>query len=180
MNLDPDQRKKLLLVVASVGVAILLGDRVVLSPLLKSWQARQAQIAELQKRISKGDQLIARLKPVESRWNDMASNALPKATSVAEGRILDALDRWSRSASVNVTSVKPQWKQLDDDYSTFDCHVDATGNLASLTRFLYEVERDPLAIRVEAVELAARDSNASSLSLGLHVSGLLLNLRESR
>jgi hypothetical protein len=44
-----------------------------------------------------------------------------------------------------------------------------------LTRFLYEVERDPLAVRVEAVELAARDNDASQLTLGLQVSGLLLN-----
>ena len=180
MNLDPEQRKKLLLVVAAAGVALLLGDRVVLSPLLKSWNDRQAQIADLQKRIAKGQQLLSRLKPVESRWNEMASNSLPKATSAAEGRILEALDRWSRAASVNVTSVKPQWKQLDESYSTFECHVDATGNLATLTRFLYEVERDKLAVRVEAVELAARDNDASSLSLGLHVSGLLLNLPERR
>ena len=117
---------------------------------------------------------------VENRWGEMASNALPKATSAAEGRVLEALDRWSRAASVNVTSVKPQWKQVDDDYSTFECHVDATGNLATLTRFLYEVERDKLAVRVEAVELAARDNDAASLSLGLQVSGLLLNLPDRR
>ena len=69
---------------------------------------------------------------------------------------------------------------MDDDYSTFECHVDATGNLATLTRFLYEVERDKLAVRVEAVELAARDNDAASLSLGLQVSGLLLNLPDRR
>jgi hypothetical protein len=180
MNLDPEQRKKLLLVVALAGVGLLLGDRVVLGPLLKSWNARQAQIAELQKRIAKGEQLVSRLRPVEGRWSEMASNALPKVTSAAEGRVLDALDRWSKAAAVNVTSVKPQWKQLDEDYSTFECHVDATGNLATLTRFLYEVERDKLAVRVEAIEIAARDKEAAQLSLGLHVSGLVLNLPERR
>ena len=54
MNLDPDQRKKLLVVLAATGVALLLGDRIVVSPLLKAWGERQGQIAELQKRISKG------------------------------------------------------------------------------------------------------------------------------
>lgn len=180
MNLDPEQRKKLLLVVAVVGVGLLLGDRVVMGPLLKSWNERQAQIAELQKRIAKGEQLVSRLKPVEARWSELASNSLPKLTSAAEGRVLEALDRWSKASSVNVTSVKPQWKQLDDEYSTFECHVDATGNLSTLTRFLYEVERDKLAVRVEAVELAARDNDAAQLTLGLHVSGLVLNLPERR
>jgi hypothetical protein len=37
------------------------------------------------------------------------------------------------------------------------------------------VERDRMAIRVETVELAARDADASQISVGLQVSGLLLN-----
>jgi hypothetical protein len=58
---------------------------------------------------------------------------------------------------------------------TLECRVDGFGNLSALTRFLYDVEKDPMALKVEAVEIAARDNDGQQLSLALQVSGLLLN-----
>lgn len=175
MIFDSANRQKLLIIAALTGVGLLAGDRLVLSPLLKNWNARSEQIVGLQKDLTKGRQLLERRETVLARWREMRTNALPQEVSAAEGRVLDAFDRWSRTASVNITSVKPQWKQSDEGYMTFECHVDATGSLATLTRFIYEVERDSLALRVETIELAARDSDASQVTLGLQVSGLLLN-----
>ncbi len=180
MNIDPDKRQKLLLILALTGVGLLAGDRLVISPLIKSWTARSESIAQLKKDIAKGRQLLERRDAVRSRWQEMKTNALPSEVSAAEGRVLDAFDRWSRAASVNITSVKPQWKQSDEGYMTFECHVDAAGSLSTVTKFLHEVERDRLAMRVETVELAARDSDASQISVSLQVSGLLLNTPSQR
>jgi len=47
--------------------------------------------------------------------------------------------------------------------------------LSTLTRFLHEVESDPLALRVDSVELASRDRTGAQLTLGLQVSGLVLS-----
>ena len=57
---------------------------------------------------------------------------------------------------------------------TLECHVDGFGNLPALTRFLYEVEKDPMAFKIETVEISARDKDGQQLTLGLLVSGLLL------
>lgn len=57
---------------------------------------------------------------------------------------------------------------------TYECRADAAGNLSALTRFLYQAEADPLAIKVDVVELTARDTDGEQLTLGLQVSGLLL------
>ena len=46
---------------------------------------------------------------------------------------------------------------------------------ARLSRFLYSVERDPMALKLELVELGARDKDGQQLSLGLQLSGLVLN-----
>jgi len=57
---------------------------------------------------------------------------------------------------------------------TLECRVDAFGNLSALTRFLYDVEKDPLALKVDALEITTRDNDGQQLSLALQVSGLLL------
>ena len=93
---------------------------------------------------------------------------------MAEGRLLGAFDGWSRESRVSIMSIKPQWKRSDDDFMTLECRVDASGTLATITRFLYEIEHNPLALKVESVELNSRDTTGAQLTLGLQVSGLVL------
>jgi hypothetical protein len=59
---------------------------------------------------------------------------------------------------------------------TLECRADAFGSIQAVSRFLYEVERDPLALKVEVVEIMPRDTAGQQLTLGLQVSGLVLNL----
>ena len=132
--------------------------------------------ATLRKSVTHGQQLLDRERVLKARWDSMRTNALPGAMSAAEGRVLKAFDDWSQTSRVSVNSVKPQWKHPDDDYLTLDCRVDATGNLAAITRFIYEVERDPLALKVDGIELTAREGEGGQLSLALQVSGLFLNV----
>jgi hypothetical protein len=58
---------------------------------------------------------------------------------------------------------------------TYECRVDAAGDLGKLSRFIYSVERDPMALKLELVELGARDKEGQQISLGLQLSGLVLN-----
>ena len=58
-----NKREKLLLSVAFLTVAILIGDRLVLGPLVNSWKIRNDKIAKLERDIAKGKTLLPRLEP---------------------------------------------------------------------------------------------------------------------
>lgn len=173
MNLS--NRQQGLAFVAIAAVALLAGDRLVFTPLAKAWKERAAQIVQLKKSVAQGTMLIERERSIRSRWDSMRTNSLPEEMSVAEDMVLSAFDRWSQDSRISVTSVRPQWKRNADDYATLECRVDASGNLSALTRFLYDLEHDPLGIKVEIVEMTSRDTRGEQLSLGLQVSGLMLN-----
>ena len=105
----------------------------------------------------------------------MQSGALPRDAAQAEQDLISAFDRWGRSSNIELGSIKPQWKRgATDRYSLLECRVDATGTLPALTRFLYELELSPLALRVDSVELTTRDDNGRKLGLNLVVNGLRL------
>lgn len=70
---------------------------------------------------------------------------------------------------MTIAAITPQWKQESDDYKTFECRVDVAGDLGKLSRFL-RVEREPMALKLESVELGARDKEGQQLSLGLQLS----------
>jgi Tfp pilus assembly protein PilO len=175
MNPDPEKRKRLLLILAAVAVILLVGDSLVFTPLVKNWQARSAEIAKLRKDVREGRSLIERGPRLETQWKEMQTQSLPRDPAQAEQDLISAFDRWGRASSVELASIKPQWKRgANDRYSLLECRVDANGSLAALARFVHEVEKSPLALRVETVELGARDNNGQKLGLGLVVTGLRL------
>jgi hypothetical protein len=119
--------------------------------------------------------MLQREDRIHERWDSMRTNTLPDNVSEAENEVLRAFERWSEDSRLSVSSIKPQWKRAGDDYMTLECRADAFGSIQALSQFLYNVEKDPLALKVEAVEITSRDDTGRQLSLALQVSGLLLN-----
>jgi Tfp pilus assembly protein PilO len=168
-------RQKLLLIGAGICVVLLMGDSFVLSPLIASWKDREKTIQDLRTKVGDGTNLLNRAAAINRRWDRMQTNTLPSNVSQAEAEMLKSFDRWERDTGITRVSFKPQWKQSDEDYATLECRADYTGDIDRLKRFLYEVEHDPLGLKVQAVEISSRDDAGQQLTMGLEVSGLLLN-----
>jgi len=168
-------RQNLLLALA-IGVAVLFaGDKLLYGPLLKLWGERSTRIADLRKKVSDGEKLRLREQAIQNRWNYMHDNILPDNPSIAEQKILQAFDIWAQVSRVSITSIAPQWKRDSEDHLSLECRVDAFGNLQTVTRFLYEIEHDPMALKMELVEIGARDNEGQQIGLGLQINGLVLN-----
>ena len=174
-------RKRWLLILTGIALALLLLGSLALSPLTRAWQARSAEIARLGKLVADGESTLARGERTRGLWQEMQGQALPKDPAKAEQDLLTAFDRWGRAGGVEVASLKPQWKRgQSSQYSLLECRVDVTGPLPAIVRFLHEVEKSPLALRIDSLELNARDETGGKLSLGLLVSGLRLAPLEGR
>ena len=168
-------RQRLLAVIAVAGVLLLILDHIVFTPLTTLWQTHSAEIAQLQKSVTNGSSLIERASQMQRVWSEMQANALPKDPAQAEQELISAFDRWGRGSGVELGSIKPQWKHGSTDrYSLLECRVDATGAYTSLGRFLFEVEKSPLALRLESIDLSSRDETGQKISLSLVVTGLRL------
>lgn len=171
-------RQQLLIVVALAVIVLFVGNLAIIEPLTQLWKKRGEQVAALRKKVEAGSQLIKREASLRGRWDQMRTNTLPNNPSLAEQQVLKAFDQWSQESRVSVTSITPQWKHDADDYMTLGCRVEASGTLASLSRFLYEIEKDPMALRLDSMEITARDKDGQQLALGLQISGLVLNSSE--
>lgn len=168
-------RQQVLIVAAVALVAIFAGDSLLFKPLMAAWNDRSAAVAKLRQQVNEGTKLVRREPSLRGSWDYMRTNTLPAETSLAEQEVLKAFDFWSQDSHVSILSITPQWKRDNEDYITLQCRVDAAGNLATITRFLYDVEKDPLALKLETVELTARDNEGQQLALTLQISGLVLN-----
>ncbi len=167
-------RQQMLIVLAIAAVALLAGDKLVVTPLVKAWDNRSRDIKQLRQRVSEGQALLRREQTIRSRWATMKDNTLTNNTSAAEQRFFRSIDSWAGSSRVSILAVTPQWRRDADDHATYQCRVDASGTLSSLSRFLYEIQNDPMAVRLESVELTARDKEGQQLAMALQLSGLVL------
>jgi Tfp pilus assembly protein PilO len=172
MNLN--NRQRILAIIAGAAAAILLCDQLVIEPLIASWKDRTDELASLKKSVAQATAAIDRERVTRSRWENMRTNTLSSKPSEAENQLLKAFGRWAKDSGVSIASLRPQEKKTDEDYMTIECRAEAGGTMAALTRFLFEIEKDPLAIKFDDLEITARGSDAEQLTLGLQVSGLIL------
>lgn len=169
-----ENRQQFLVVLTIAAFALLVAVNFILTPLGNWWSARQGQIKELQTKVTEGQKLIRRATGIRSRWDSMCTNALPANTSLAEQNVLQAVSDWARSSGAELTSVMPQWKNGSTNYLTLTCRVESSGDLGTLSRFLYNLEKGPMALRLDSVELSSRDNTGQQLTMGLELNGLAL------
>ena len=172
-------RQQLLLVVAIAALGLFAANLLLLGPLVETWKARAARVDALREQVTHGKTLLQREQVIRGRWREMERNTLTNDTSAAEQLLFGALDSWRQDSRVAINGVTPQWKHDADDYMTYQCRLDASGSLPALSKFLYNIERDPRALKLDSVELSARDKDGQQLVLGLQLSGLVL-LPQSR
>lgn len=167
-------RQQFLIVATLALLGLYVANVAIYGPMDKWWKSREANIRSLRQEVSQGRTLMRRESVIRAEWNQIRTNALPNDPSQAEQRVLKAFNNWAGESGANVESITPQWQNDQDDYSTLECRIEASGNLGTLSRFLYEIENDPMALQVESVDLTASDSKGQQLTLGLQLGGLAL------
>jgi Tfp pilus assembly protein PilO len=171
-------RKQFLTIAAMAVVAIFLADRLILTPLGNAWTDRNKRLTKLQKQVADGKQLISRESALRDRWGQMRTNTFPQNQSLAEQKLLQGFDQWAKDSGIMLTSLSQQWKYDSEDYRTLQCRVEAAGNLKTVSRFLYEVEKSPAALKLDNLEITSHDAEGQELTVSMQVSGLVLGTEE--
>jgi hypothetical protein len=177
--METKDRQKILLITAASGLALLIANSAIFGPLQSGWTSRSKEIATLKQNVADGRNLLLRKDRLQSRWQSMQTNTLPNDQTSAGSALLKAVYRWGQDSGTSIDQVTPQWKSEQDAdnknvITTMECHADATGNMRSILRFLWDLESDPVGLKVEDVVISSRDNDGQQLSLGIQMSGLVL------
>jgi len=175
-----ENRQQFLVVLTIAAAALFVGVNFIFTPLGNWWSARQSQIKVLRVKVTEGQQLIKREAGIRGHWDEMRRNALPPNTSLAEQNLLQSVSEWARGSGVELTSVMPQWKNDSTNYLTLACRVETAGDIGTLSKFLYDLEKGPMALRLDSVELTSRDASGQLMTMGLELNGLALTLPDKK
>jgi Tfp pilus assembly protein PilO len=169
-----DNRQQILIVATIAIAALFISDKVIVTPLSGLWGERAKEIKTLRAKIAEGKSYRNREQSLRNHWDDFRKNTLPNNNSLAPEQVLKALQEWAQESAASLNATTPQWKNDSDDYKTLVCRVDASGSLWELSRFLYDVENSPMALKIESLDLNSKDTTGQQLTLGMQISGLVL------
>ena len=167
-----NNREKLLFILVAIVLGLFAGDRLLLQPYLGSWKKHGDNITKLKDQLNKGNRLRSRERIIRADWDSKKENSLPLDENLAQDSVLTAVRRWGTESgvSLNYTSSRPR---EEDTFTSIEGKLDITGSMSQVLRFLYQVEKDPLAIRVKSFDIDSKD-NGQTMSMGMIVSGLIL------
>jgi len=175
------KNRQQILIIAAVAIGgLFMADKIIFTRLGRLWSERSAQIAKLRKDVTMGKQLVSRGRGLTNHWAEMKQNTLPSNPSVAEQKVFKAFEQWSKDSRISLTSITPQWKKDSEEYSTLQCRVEAAGDIRAVMQFLYDIEKDPMALRIENLEISSRDNEGLQLAVGMQVSGLVLAAEQTQ
>ena len=169
-----EERQKFLIIMVMIVAGLFVGERVIFKPLLGLWRSRADSISSLRTKVANGHKDINREAYTRSRWNEMSSNTLTNDQPQAAQKVLQAVAAWAKTSGATINTITPQWKNDATDYMTLNCRIDATGDIRKLSRLMYEIEKDPMALKLDSVELTAKDNSGAQMQLGLQINGLAL------
>ncbi len=172
-------REKMLMTAAGLVMGLLILDSAVIRPLTNVWKERTKQIGYLTQDVTKGRQLVAREAKLRERWAGMGQRALPASRSDAESRILNNIDAWSRSARLKPSRIIPNWRD-EQDHAKLNCRIEATGDMEAVMRFIYDLDGEQLALRIESFDMASIDKKGRNIAVDMILSGLELPAENKR
>jgi len=168
-------RQQFLTILTLTAIGLLAVDRIISPPLVAFWNQRSARIRQLQAQVKEGELLRRGKQSLRSHWAQMQASTLTNNTTLAEQQLFTGLNHWSQSSGISLGTITPQWKQgADATYKTLECRVEASGSMDRLAQFLYDLEKDPMALKLDSIELTSRDNEGTLIGLGVQVSGLVL------
>jgi hypothetical protein len=175
-----EERQKFLLILTIAVLGLYAADWLVFEPMVKLWKTRSKAIAALGDQVQHGKAMILNEATTRRQWGEMSGKTLTNNTSQAEQQVLKAFDNWSQESGAAVINITPQWKNDSTNYMTLNCHVEATGDLGTLSRFVYDIEQNTIALKLDSVEFSTHDTVGQVLTLGLQISGLALNTNKKQ
>lgn len=167
-----ERREKLFLIIAIAVVAVLVADRYILSPVLTRRADMKNHREILRGELEQALSTVKRWKILAPQWERMNKEGLSKDPSVMEGIVLRYIKDSSLKNGIVIASIQPERLQQETKVREIEFLLSGTGNVNSVTGFMYDMETASLPLKVKTMQLGAADETGSQMTIQLKMSSI--------
>jgi hypothetical protein len=169
------REKYLALAVVAVLVAY-VADRLILTPALAAWRRDGERVIELRQEVAQAESLAEAVPGWRKERARRQALAFALERSEAENEVLKSLASSAVARRLSLKSIRPSWREAGSvtkgSPAQLELSVSATGTLASVAGFLYDMETRAMPVRVSRSRLQSRAENGRTLDVDLTLSVL--------
>ena len=169
------KRERYAVIIAVTVVALLVLDRVFVTPLL-------ARNTDLKKRLElatterkEADLTIRRSQAAGKKWKEMAGTQLKADATTTESQALNSIYDWARNSGLSLTSVSPEGQpQREKEFMRVTFRATGTGTMRQVGTFLYGIQSASIPVKVTDVQLNSKKEGMDELAIQLGISTVYL------
>jgi len=157
------KKEKIGLIAAAVIVAMVLVDRLVISPISDKFRRVNSEIALNEKKFSLDLRNINNKDIIEKEYRRYKDYVKRSSGSDEEdvANILAEIEGLARTASVRLVDIKPLAPKQADLYREYAINVEVEGDMEQVMTFIYNLNNSSQLLRVEKLRLGLKDKETS-------------------
>jgi hypothetical protein len=151
------------------AVAIFGLDHFFVGPLLAQKKELDAKVTSAQQQLKRANRLFSTSRSMNRRWDEMVQGGLGKDASEAESQLHHKVRDWADEAGMTLSSVKTERTEREKDFVRITFRAAATGSMAQITRFLWQIQTADVPIRVVDLQLTTRKEGFDDLAVQIGI-----------
>ena len=167
------RRERYILVAGAALLVLLVGDRLVLGPLLERRSEVLAERDVLTAQLTRARALLARRREAAPLWRDMQPH-LANTPAEAESRVFHMVRDAAEAAGLSVSLQKPERLADKTRLPQIAFQAVGSGSMRAVSGFLWRLETAPGPLRILELQVGSRKEGTDDLTVSVRMSTLYL------
>ena len=157
-----------------VGVAVLLyiSDSIFFTPMFDQLSQADKLIDEHQQELLKDNGIMQNSLTARRKWKSLTDNHLPADASTAEQAMLARVRDVAQSTGLALGQQNRSTHEKQGGFEVITRRFSGEGNMYRLTRFLYELDRSEIPVRVVDLSINSKKDGTDDLLVTFGISTL--------
>lgn len=168
-------KEKLGLSLAFVVMAVALMDRLIISPIRDRFRRIDQEIKISEKQLAHDLRNVHQSDQIAEQFEKYTAYVERSGSDEEEvAKILGEIESMARQTKVYLANMKPQTPKEVDFYKEYVVEIDAEGEIASLIKFLHQLNTSEQLLRIEKLRLSSIKKGDKTLRASMTVMRVLV------
>ncbi len=170
------RRERILAIVVLGVVLAFVADRLLLTPILATWRQDGEKVTQLRTELAEAESLQESLPNWRKEQERRRGLAFPAARTETENEMLKAVATYAVDRRLQLKGIRPAWREAGSTEKgspvQLELAISASGSLAAVAGFLYDLETMPGPVRAERTRLHSLGEDGRALDFDMVVTVL--------
>jgi Tfp pilus assembly protein PilO len=170
------KKEKAILFCACAFVAVAVGDRAIVGPIVSRTQSLDRAIIDKQAAIARDLKILSQIDSIEKRKAEYRAYSVAGTTPEEDtSSLLKEVDALAAKSSVYLSDIKPQEPKKEQGFKKYVVNISCEATFDKLIELLYNIENSKKVLKVEKFTLSLKSKQDSVLKCSMTVSKVVLS-----